>query len=185
MSRRSKGLCLAVLAGGLALGRSAAAESIIKHPGDHPKYGFEAEPHLAIDPFDHFGIGPGFRGTVVLVDNGFVSSINNSVGLGFGVDWVFFGNDCGPNHHCPNGSDFIVPLVMQWNFWLSPEWSVFGEPGIAFHFHGGNGDHVAFDPFTFYGGGRYLFSDEVALTLRWGAPFFHDNVLSVGVSFLL
>ncbi|HVU02187.1 MAG TPA: hypothetical protein VHE30_10555 [Polyangiaceae bacterium] len=172
------------------LGASPAhAESIIKHPGDHPKYSFEAEPHLAVDLFGRWaGVGPGFRGTLVLVDNGFISSINNSVGLGFGADWIFFGDRCeGPPglRACHDtSSDVVLPVVLQWNFWLAPQWSVFGEPGLAFHLHGGR-DHVDVDWFTIYGGGRYHFSDAVALTLRVGAPFFNDNVVSIGASFFL
>jgi hypothetical protein len=185
--RSSRSLGFAVLLAAGALARPAAAESIIKHPGDHPKYGFEAEPHLAFAPFGSGGFGPGFRGTVVLVDNGFVSTINNSIGLGFGIDYVFFGNCHGPfgDRRCDNTHDVILPLVLQWNFWLHPNWSVFGEPGIAFHLLGGGNDHFAFDYFTFYAGGRYHFNDSIALTLRAGAPFFHENVISLGVSFLL
>ena len=79
----------------------------------------------------------------------------------------------------------MVPVVMQWNFWLHPQWSVFGEPGVAFHFRGGHSDHFEFDPFTFYVGGRFHFNDSIALTVRLGAPLLDNNVFSVGVSFLL
>jgi hypothetical protein len=180
-------LAVATTALGLLSGRPAAAQSIIKHPGDHPKYSFEAEPHLAVAPFRDGAFGPGFRGTIVLVDNGFVSSINNSVGIGFGLDWLFYGDRCGgPNNArvCDSTSDVMIPVVMQWNFWLHPSWSVFGEPGVAFHAH--RGDHnLDFDWFTIYGGGRYHFNDSIALTLRLGAPLIHDNVFSVGASFFL
>ena len=180
-------LCTAALA--LCAPRGARAESIIKHPGDHPRYSFEAEPHLAIDPYGADGFGPGFRGTLVLVDNGFVSSINNSVGLGFGLDWLFYGDRCdgsrGRVRPCDNGTDFMLPVVMQWNFWLHPQWSVFGEPGVAMHLRSGTNDDFDFDFFTFYAGGRFHFNDSVALTLRLGAPLVHDNVISIGASFLL
>src|SRR6478735_6628979 len=58
---------------------------IIKNPGDHPKYYFEAEPHLVlgfIDPPGYAagtGFGAGFRGSIPLMRNGFVPSINNSI----------------------------------------------------------------------------------------------------------
>src|SRR5690348_5524691 len=76
-------------------GAAAADESIIKNPGDHPSYRFEAEPHGLIGfggPFRHGRgeLGAGFRGTVIIVDNGFVKTINNSVGITFGGD-LFFG----------------------------------------------------------------------------------------------
>jgi hypothetical protein len=150
----------------LTAGRAQADErSIIRNPGDHPKYIFEAEPHLLLGyagPFEPDGSpGVGFRGTVNITD-GFVKTINNSVGIGFGLDIGTNGN-------------ILVPIVMQWNFWLSTHWSVFGEPGLAV----GSGPHNNVWP-AFYGGGRFHFTDRIALTLRIGYPD-----ISVGVSFLL
>jgi hypothetical protein len=166
MSRRSVVL-LAVfaLAASPAVAR-ADEHSIIRSPGDHPAYIFEAEPHLLVGfagPFDNNGnFGVGFRGTVHIA-NGFVPSINDSVGVGFGFD-------VGTNGHV------LVPVVMQWNFWLSTHWSVFGEPGFAF----GSGDRGTFLWPAFYAGGRFHFTDRIALTMRLGYPDF-----SLGVSFLL
>jgi hypothetical protein len=182
-----------LLAGSAALAMAllphiASAQGTIKHPGDHPHYSFEAEPHFALTYKG--GYGPGFRGTIVLLDNGFISSINNSVGIGFGADVLFYSKHCEgppPSPICESVGDVLVPVVIQWNFWLHRKFSVFGEPGVAFHFGRGRGDNFAFDPFTIYGGGRFHFSDSVALTLRLGAPqiFKHDNTITLGVSFLL
>jgi hypothetical protein len=137
---------------------------IIKRPGDHPHYIFDAEPHLILgwgDPFFPFGLpGAGFRGTFHIAD-GFVKTLNNSIGVGVGIDVVSNGN-------------VVVPVVMQWNFWLSTHWSVYGEPGLAI---GGGGPHTAVWP-AFFFGGRFHFTDRIALSLRLGYP-----VLSVGVSF--
>src|SRR6185503_6138892 len=108
----------------VAPGTARAEESIIKRPGDHPHYAFEAEPHGLVGfagPFKDKGkghLGAGFRGTIVIVNNGFIRSINNSVGITFGAD-LFFGEET-----------LFVPVAMQWNFWLSTHWSVFGEPGL-------------------------------------------------------
>lgn len=165
----------------------AAAQSVIRRPGDHPNYAFEAEPHFALQPYGHDGFGPGFRGTFEIVDNGFVSSINNTVGFGFGIDWLFHGDDCNGRGNCDEDHDeVVIPLVLQWNFWLHEQWSVFGEPGVAlwFHSHRDNSD-VSVDPFLFFAGGRFHFNDSVALTLRLGAPVLHDSPISFGVSFLL
>src|SRR3954470_24406210 len=90
---------LAVFAAAAALlvpSLALADESIIKNPDDHPLYRFEAEPHGLLGfggPFEHGRgqLGAGFRGTIIIVDNGFVKSINNSVGIGFGAD-LFFGH---------------------------------------------------------------------------------------------
>jgi hypothetical protein len=139
-----------------------ADRSVIKVPGDHPAYVFEAEPHALLAPFDDFTPGVGFRGTIELVDNGFVKTINNTVGIGFGADWT--------EHH------FRFPVVMQWNFWLSENWSVFGEPGGVLDLHK---DDLRVHP-AFYAGGRFHFSDHVTLTMRVGHP-----TASIGVSFLL
>jgi len=167
---------------------AASAQSTIKQPGAHPDYVFEAEPHLVLR--DHHahggtGLGPGFRGTIVIVDQGFVAKINNSVGIGFGADWLVLGDEhCRGRHRddCHDHDEIVFPVVLQWNFWLHRKWSVFGEPGLALVLRDHHDHHdVDADPFVLYAGGRYHFDEAVALTLRLGFPF----TLSVGVSFLL
>lgn len=151
------GALSALLTAPLAL----ADTSTIKLPGAHPDYVFEAEPHALIAPFDDFRPGVGFRGTIELVDNGFISKINNTVGIGFGADW--------------SKDHFRLPVVMQWNFWLSRNWSVFGEPGGLVDL----GHKTTVHP-AIYVGGRFHFTDRITLTMRIGHP-----TASVGVSFLL
>jgi len=145
-----------------------ADESIIKNPGDHPSYRFEAEPHGLIGYSGPFGkdtdVGAGFRGTIVLLDNGFIKKINNSVGIGFGGD-IFF----------RHGTVFL-PVVMQWNFWLTTHWSVFAEPGLGVAVNP-RGNRSPIYP-TAYAGGRYHFNDRIALTIRLGFPS-----VTVGASF--
>lgn len=146
----------------------ALADTVtIDQPGLHTDYVFEAEPHALLEPFDPLLPGGGFRGTIELVDNGFIPSINNTVGIGFGADFT---------------PDTIrIPVVMQWNFFLSNRWSVFGEPGAAIIVHDTRDrDRNGIDHFAFYAGGRWHFSERVTLTMRLGKPAF-----SVGVSFLL
>ena len=155
----------------LAAGASSADTSVIKTPGDHPSYVFEAEPHGLLGfggPFrhGHGELGGGFRGTVNLVDNGFISSINNNVGITFGAD-IFFGH----------GTIFL-PVAMQWNFWLTNHWSVFGEPGIGIAVNK-HADADTVSPLLMVGG-RYHFNDKVSLTMRIGYPAF-----SIGASFFL
>ncbi len=164
-----------------SLSTSAAAladGSVIGRPGAHPNYALDLEPHLLLGTRD--GVlgdsgywGPGVRGTLILVDNGFVKTINNSVGIGVGLDYLSY----------KHGSVFYVPVVMQWNFFLSESWSVFGEPGIGFFLGDGAGvrkhdDDRVLDP-NIAVGGRYLFNKSLALTMRIGWP-----AASVGVSFL-
>jgi hypothetical protein len=172
---------------------ASADRGTIKFPGQHPNYSFDAEPHLVagfwdIGPSDD-GLGLGFRGTIPIVDNGFVSTINNSVGIGFGLDWLHYEDDgCYRRRGdviCPdNDYEFdvlVLPVVMQWNFWLSERWSVFGEPGLVIEMYDNDyfDDDVDIDP-SLYIGGRFLFNDDVGLVMRLGSPTF-----SIGVSFML
>jgi len=184
---------------------AALAQSTIRQPGNRPQYRFEAEPHLLLGVFDPpgfgsgTGFGAGFRGSIEIVPDGFIGSINDSVAIGFGADWVHYeGNDGDARGVCtryatgPAGvpicvevdddgaaSDhFFFPVVLQWNFWLARKWSVFGEPGLALHWD--DRDDLGIAPFVIWGGGRFHFNDSITLTLRVGYPTF-----SLGASFLL
>ncbi len=183
----------------LAAARSEA-QSTIRQPGARTQYRFEAEPHVLLGLFDPpgfasgEGFGLGFRGTVEVARNAFISSINNSVGVSFGLDWLRYAHgeyprlcarwtvDPAGTRVCTevddeHGRNYVyLPVAMQWNFWLSRQWSVFGEPGFIPYFHG---DQLSFEP-AFYAGGRFHFVDRVTLTMRVGYPTF-----SLGVSFLL
>jgi hypothetical protein len=197
-------LSLALLLLGVVLlgAGSARAQSTIKQPGARQAYAFEAEPHLNLGLIDPPGFGGGtgwgvgFRGTVEILRNGFIPKLNNSIGIGFGLDYLRYDGWQGPRGQCErftpgpagvpicvqvSGRDhvnyFFVPVVMQWNFWLHRKWSVFGEPGVALYFDDG---HLDFEPFVLYAGGRYHITERVTLTMRLGYPSF-----SLGVSFLL
>ncbi|HEX9297592.1 MAG TPA: hypothetical protein VF881_17240 [Polyangiaceae bacterium] len=151
--------------------RSARAEhSIIKHPGQHPHYFLELEPHVLFG-WHKFGDGPGVggRATISIIHNGFVSSINNSIGIGFGFDV----------DPIRTADRFLVPIVMQWNFWLSTHFSVCGEPGAVIIFGEGRGDGTKVQP-AIFACGRFHIVEAIALTLRVGWPY-----ASFGVSFLL
>jgi hypothetical protein len=149
-----------------ALPSSASADQlVIKRPGLHPNYTVELEPHLLLFPFHDGDFGAGVRASFEIVDNGFIPSINNTVGIGTGLDW---------------GVDNAwVPIVLQWNFWLSRNWSVFGEPGVAVRLRDAGRRKTSFDPIVMYAGGRFHFSENITLTMRLGRP-----TMSVGVSFL-
>jgi hypothetical protein len=179
--------------------RAASADTlIIQHPGDHARYVFEAEPHLVlglIEPPGYAsgtGLGAGFRGAIPILHNGFIPKINNSVAIGFGIDFVRYGrgdfcrqdrplSDCDNIVRQNSFNEFYFPVVLQWNFFLSRNWSVFGEPGVALNYHSWDGpSDLDLAPIIMFIGGRWHFSDRVTLTMRIGYPAF-----SVGVSFLL
>jgi hypothetical protein len=183
----------ALLAAVVLLPRTARADDTIKHPGDHPAYSFEVEPHVLLGwdgIYGNDGFGAGVRFAIPILDNGFVPNINNSVAIGFGIDLLhspgcWYNGDCSANY-------IHVPVVLQWNFYVAKRWSVFGEPGLFF-FHGflsgcpNNPNNVhcpgeprvtSVDP-AIYVGGRYYINDKMTLTLRAGFP-----TVSVGLSFM-
>lgn len=183
---------------------AASAQSIIRNPGDHVK-SVEIEPHVLLVPWgtpgNDLGFGLGGRLTFPIVDNGFVSSINNSVGIGVGFDWMRYGGYCGYGYYgtdargrpvyygdCGKLNRFSIPVVMQWNFYLTKSWSVFGEPGLEYSFYSNLcPDNYPgslcrspnnLDP-VLHAGGRWHFSQYATLTMRVGWPY-----ISVGISFL-
>jgi hypothetical protein len=185
----------------VAVSGSAFAQSTIRTRGARPSYGVELEPHLLATPFSPPGIGTGegfgigARGTFEIVGEGFISTINDSVGIGVGLDWIHYdgseveeGGTCAEVEQAPNGipvcvevagnTDYLwFPVVMQWNFWVHRNWSVFGEPGIALRLD--DMDEFNLSPFVLYVGGRYHVSETFTLTMRLGYPAF-----SFGGSFL-
>jgi hypothetical protein len=189
----------------LAAPREARAQSTIKQPGNHPHYGVELEPHLALQWTNRWGgddgIGPGMRVNIPFIHNGPIRQINNNMGITFGLDITFgdAGGPCwagmpDPGHDC-NVTEFWLPVAMQWNFWLTDVISVFGEPGFAiahrrwdfdYYCNGpGNpicdGDDTETDvEFVFWGGGRFMFSDRIGATVRIGYP-----MITAGINFLL
>ena len=193
----------------LAVTAEASAQSTIKGR-DRPSYGIELEPHLTLGWISPPGIGTGqgiglgARGTFEIVSDGFIKDINDSVGIGVGLDFIHYdGDGTGPRGRCiqrvsgQNGGPICVevsdtgdddstylwiPVVMQWNFWLHKRWSVFGEPGVAFRFD--DMSDFGFSPFVLWAGGRYHLSQSAALTFRAGLPFVVTPYVSIGFSFL-
>lgn len=198
---------LAPLTAVLLVASSATAQ--IKQPGAHAQYSVELEPHAALWWRDHSraywdngsGLGLGLRASIPIVDNGFVSSINNSVAIGFGLDWGRYSHRCwwrdnrDQSGDCSN-DEVWVPVVMQWNFYLTRAFSVFGEPGLAIRHSrwswpngycpGPNGavacdysdSDTGIEP-VFFAGGR-LGNEKLSFTFRVGWPY-----ASVGASFFL
>ena len=193
---------------GLGLPSVAQAQSIIKQPGNHANYTVEIEPHLAFQWADRFGnnsgFGPGARVNIPFVHNGPISTINNSMGITFGMD-LTFGNG-GPGwcygrydrdrwrDDC-SVTEFWLPVAMQWNFYLTKVISVFGEPGFAiahrrwdyeWYCEGLNGNACDYDgndtnlEFVLWGGGRFMFTDNIGATVRIGYP-----MITAGINFLL
>jgi hypothetical protein len=183
---------------------SSTAFAQIRNPGAHPRYGVELEPHLVLqwtdEPYwDDEGIGIGLRGSIPIIDNGPIRTINNSLAISFGLDWAHFG-DCGRYDDFCDANDFWFPIVAQWNFWLTKSISLFPEIGLAIQYStlgwdgdfpnecervngvrwcSGDADDLDVE-FVTWLGARFLVADGIALTLRLGRPS-----LTFGVSFFL
>jgi hypothetical protein len=183
-----------------------AREGSVVHDARTPiDYGFELEPHLVLGSAPPgrgagSGGGIGVRASVVLSSDGFIRGLNDSLALGFGLDYGhyaasygFYGyrDEClnfepGPagtavcTDVTSNGGSynyFFVPAVLQWNFWLTDRFSAFGEPGVSLY-HLGNAGFSA-SP-ALYVGGRLRLADRITLTARIGYP-----TLAIGVSFMM
>jgi len=170
---------------------SARGDDTITHPGDHPAYNVEVEPHLLLgwdDVYAEGGWGLGVRFGIPIVDNGFVTTINNSVAISFGGDILHYDN-CWYNGPC--SANYIdIPVDLQWNFYVARRFTAFGELGLDVY-HGFYADcpngptcpgrplggGIGIEP-DIYIGGRYYFNQGIALTLRLGFP-----AVSFGVSF--
>jgi hypothetical protein len=164
-------------------------EAQIKSPGAHQRYSVELEPHALVawdvDPGDE-GLGLGLRVSIPVIDNGPVTTINNSFAVGFGLDWAW-SDDCDPGDIDCDAHNIMLPIVAQWNFFFTPVVSAFTELGFAVVFETWDEDYRRDeDDFNvspelyFLVGPRFTFGN-VAIPLRIGYPY----ILSIGVSFLI
>jgi hypothetical protein len=180
-----------------ALAAKSASAQYIRQEGNHEPYTAEVEPHFAFgwsDPPGRGtgdGLGLGVRGTFEISKYGFIKKLNDSVGIGVGLDLLFYdGTGHGPRGTClqrvtirggvpictraedsfDDDTTYLwVPVVMQWNFWLHKRWSVFGEPGLAIHWDDLN--EFGLSPFILFLGGRFHLAYNASLTLRLSVPF--------------
>jgi hypothetical protein len=208
-SRRLRAAVVFVLFSlGLALSASSAHayEQVVIRDWRTPiGYDLELEPHLVLGtappgPGAGSGVGLGVRGSLVIIPEGFLPRVNDSVAIGVGLDighytgsWAINGyrDQCLHFEPGPNGTSIctevtsnggvynyvFVPVVMQWNFWLTRRFSAFGEPGLDLYYLGHHG--FWFSPAA-YLGGRVQIADRITLTGRIGYP-----TVALGVSFMM
>lgn len=177
----------------------------VRSSGAPMPYRFELEPHLVLGTAppgygQGSGIGAGVRGSVVILRDGFIPNVNDSVAFGFGLDYGHYKGNWALNgwrdrclHYevAPSGTQvctevtsnggtysyIYIPIVVQWNLGFTRRFSAFAEPGVdLYHL----GDHGFSAVPALYIGGRVQLSDRIALTGRLGYP-----TLAIGLSFLL
>lgn len=179
------------------------ADAQIRSRGAHPRYAAELDLHLvwqwAEEPWwNDEGIGLGLRGSIPLMDNGPIETINNNLAITFGLDWAHFDGNCNRAGFECDANDFWIPVALQWNFFLSRVVSLYPELGLALQHStwsadiGGPGcvnvrgypicgdDDDTDIELVIWLGSRFNVSDDLAITLRLGRPS-----LLLGVSFLL
>ena len=194
-------ITLLILSLGLFIAARASAQ--IDRPGAHPRYNVELEPHGLIqwdvEPWDDEGFGLGFRASIPVMQDGPVTTINNSFAVGFGIDWAHSGDSCGrydwywrgrgivvPVEGDCDADNFSFPVVAQWNFFFTDVISAFVELGLAIVYEtwdpditGYDNDDIEPEP-VFLLGPRFTVGNTVAIPIRIGWPY-----LSVGVAFLV
>jgi len=188
-------LMLTAAAATLAAPTPAAAQVFGGRAPGASSYNLEFEPHLVAGLADPpgrgvgQGAGAGVRGSVVVSHYGFLRTGKDSVAVGFGLDFLHYRGDdnslfgsCIRREPGPGGTSVctevdvpggprnyvFIPVVMQWSFWATPQFSAFAEPGLAAFFasHGGG---VGLAP-NLAVGGRFRPSDALTLVLRIGWP---------------
>ncbi|HVY39812.1 MAG TPA: hypothetical protein VHM31_17865 [Polyangia bacterium] len=190
----------------LATGAAHARDGYIIQGGRAPfDYTAEVEPHLVFGSAPPgrgagSGLGVGVRASFVIAPDGFLRDVNDSVAIGVGLDYAHYAGryalngyrdqclhfETGPagttvcTEVTSNGGSYnylFVPVVMQWNFWLTEKFSAFAEGGLSLYHLGNEGFGAV--PALFVGG-RLRLTDTITLTARLGYP-----TISFGVSFML
>lgn len=107
----------AVLSPGAA--RAERAEWIIENEESHPELFLSA-----VGGWYLTGFGAEARFSFPIAPNGAIDYLNDSFSLEFGAGYQFFlGN--------PNFQRLTFPLMVRWDFHLTPMWTVYGALGAA------------------------------------------------------
>jgi hypothetical protein len=97
-------------------------------------------------------LGPGMRVDIPLSRTGIIRSVDDELALSVGADVLFYAFDRYDEHHYydarhpPHPDDahhyhehgdvtLLFPIAAQWNFIVSPSWTLFPELGIAIEHH--------------------------------------------------
>ncbi len=119
-----------------------------------------------------YAFGAGFRADIPIVREGFIDNVADDLVISPGAELFFFDYH---DYYRDSGVGFAPLVALQWNFYITPEWSAFPELGFAMLFgrYGYWHDRHDRDVYAslFLGiGGRYHFNDKNALLLRLSWP---------------
>jgi hypothetical protein len=169
--RSSGAVGFALLWPALALGEDLHSES------GNNIHGVRLDAHALVGGYYSFGAG--LHVDIPIVSRGLISSADDELAISPGLD-VYF-QDFYYDYY--NGGPYLIPsVVLQWNFYLGSDWSVFPEAGLAFfvgdrdYMRRGRGAYAVVD-LGF--GVRYHFSQRNSLLARVSTP----TGLQLGVTF--
>lgn len=173
----------ALLSGSLVaafLSTSALAAEPVDEPHadiDHNRInGVRMDVHADLGTYG--GLGVGIRGDIPLVPEGFIDGVDDEFAISPGAD-VYLIN----SYSLYSGGPYVIPVIMaQWNFYLTDQWSVFPEAGLAMFI--GNADYLPGNRGVYVtvatgAGARYHFNERNSLLMRASWP----TGLQVGMTF--
>lgn len=144
-----------LLAGALVAVGAAPAEA---QEAEHPDVAFDA--HLAAGWSEDLGIG--FRADVPVLSEGIIAGTDDDLRVSLGADLVWFFNH--------EGFGLYPVVALQWNFYLSPEWSIFPEVGMVLLFGEREHNWRTFVAPTVGFGVRWHWNESNALLIRLTWP---------------
>jgi len=159
----------------------------------HAPYAVEIEGHLvwqwnSSELAQDDGIGVGFRVSIPVIQYGPLPGFENSLAVSVGLAWASF-LGCRARGVACSEDDFWVPAVAQWNFFITPDISLFPELGLGFRDAvAGRGAKCSGDcrrsaleihP-AFWLGGRFHLGYDLSLVARIGTPW-----LELGISYTM
>lgn len=149
----------------------AASKSYVERPfsGKRPKH---LDLHVGGSGYWGGGLAVGARFAIPILHNGFIKSANNSVQIVPGVDFLYSRWYRDYNY---GRVGFHIPILLNWAFYLSKEFSAFVELGPAFTFFPRYRDYEpryrhAYGFFSAGVGGRYMIQKNIGLVFRLGTP---------------
>lgn len=132
-----------------------------------------------VDAGGYGSLGIGIRADIPLLRDGILANTDDELALSPGADMFF--SDFYPDYY--GGGPYVIPsVVLQWNFYLAPNWSVFPEAGVAFYVgdrHWMRRERSVYAVADLGLGARYHFSPRNALLARISTP----TGLQLGVTF--
>ncbi|MEM1417864.1 MAG: hypothetical protein AAGH15_23405 [Myxococcota bacterium] len=134
-------------------------------------------PYLAFHAgISHFGPGlaAGGRFGIPLVDNGFITTLNNSVHLSVGAD-LYYARFNDPVTGDEAGFGLGIPVALHWEFYLPKHWSAYAELGFNVYlspaFFDGQDTIEAGAWILAAVGAVWRFAPKVGLEMRLGNPY--------------